>query len=83
MPMPRFYFHLRNEQSITDTDGTELPDIEAARAHALVVAHELMFNRDGMLEQDWSGWTMSVQDAEGREVFSFTLADAGSEMAGR
>jgi len=41
--MPRFYFHLRARGRIhTDAEGTELPDVEAARAHAVAVADELL-----------------------------------------
>jgi hypothetical protein len=33
--MPRFYFHLHNDLDCSDEEGFELPDLEAARAHAL------------------------------------------------
>ncbi len=33
--MPRFYFHLLNDVDAPDEEGVELPDLEAARAHAL------------------------------------------------
>jgi hypothetical protein len=32
--MPRFYFHLRNDLSVDDEEGMELPDVEAARERA-------------------------------------------------
>jgi hypothetical protein len=32
--MPRFYFHLRNDLSVDDEEGQELPDVEAARVRA-------------------------------------------------
>ena len=32
--MPRFYFHLRNDLSVDDEEGRELPDVEAARVQA-------------------------------------------------
>jgi hypothetical protein len=32
--MPRFYFHLLNDIDAPDEEGKELPDLEAARAHA-------------------------------------------------
>ena len=44
-----------------------------ARDHATGVAHELMLNSDGMLEQRWSDWTMSVYDGVGTELFSFPM----------
>jgi hypothetical protein len=33
--VPRFYFHLHNDVDIPDDEGVELPDLEAARAHAV------------------------------------------------
>jgi hypothetical protein len=32
--MPRFYFHLINDVDVTDEEGKELPDLEAAREYA-------------------------------------------------
>jgi hypothetical protein len=32
--MPRFYFHLLNDVDAPDEEGTDLPDLEAARKHA-------------------------------------------------
>ena len=32
--MPRFYFHLRNDLSVDDEEGTELPDLDAAHRRA-------------------------------------------------
>lgn len=75
--MPMYYFHLRNGETITDVDGTDLADEAAARAHAAGVARELMFRRESMLQRDWAKWTMSVRDEAGRELFSFTLNDFG------
>ena len=33
--MPRFFFHLHNDADVTDEGGEVLPDLEAARAHAI------------------------------------------------
>ena len=33
--MPRFYFHLHNDVDVPDDEGIELPDLDAARAHAV------------------------------------------------
>ena len=74
--MPMYYFHLRDNENITDIDGTELDDLEAARGHADGVAQELMFKSTGMLGEDWSKWTMVVHDGEGLELFSFLMSDA-------
>jgi Domain of unknown function (DUF6894) len=73
--MPLYYFHLRDDDTLIDPDGTELTDVIAARAHAGCVARELMNNSSGLLNDDWAHWSMVVQDAKGAELFSFPLAD--------
>jgi hypothetical protein len=72
-----YYFNLNDHDTVVDTDGTELPDVGAARIHATGVARELTSNGGGILTQSWSGWTMSVQDAHGTELFSLTMTDFG------
>jgi hypothetical protein len=75
--MPMYYFDLRDDETITDTDGTDLADVAAARDHAAVVARELTMNSHGFLDERWTEWTMSVHDSTGTELFSFALS--GSE----
>ncbi len=63
--MPMYYFHLRNQDHITDVDGTELPDIEAAREHAETVALELTFKSHSFMDEPgriglWSFRTATV-----------------------
>ena len=36
--MPRYFFHLRNDHSLTDEEGTLLPDDAAARERAMTFA---------------------------------------------
>jgi Domain of unknown function (DUF6894) len=40
IPMPMYYFNLRDNDEIPDEDGTELVDIDAAREHADKVARD-------------------------------------------
>jgi hypothetical protein len=75
--MPMYYFCLHDNVDVADVDGTDLPDLAAAREHATAVARELKFKRNGMLNRSWSQWTMSVRDNAGQEVFAFGLADFG------
>jgi hypothetical protein len=72
-----YYFNLNDHETVVDTDGTDLPDVGAARIHATGVARELTSHGGGILTQSWSGWTMSVQDAHGTELFSLTMSDFG------
>jgi hypothetical protein len=80
--MPMYYFHLCDDEMLSDVDGTDLINVDAARAHATVVARELVLNTDGMLEQRWSAWTMSVHDDVGKELFSFELSDFANGNSG-
>ena len=74
--MAMFYFDVHDgDRVLKDDDGTDLADIDAARAHAVVVVQELMFRRDGMLERDWSEWKMSIHDGEGGELLRFNFSD--------
>ena len=75
--MPLYYFHLRDHDTVTDVDGTELIDLDAARAHADVVAKELKFKNDEFLDEAWSEWSMHVHDDQGSEVFSFPMSGVG------
>jgi hypothetical protein len=73
--MPVFYFHLKHPDVLPDVDGTDLASVDDALAHALIVARELMFKRDALLERKWSEWTMSIHDSHDTELFSFQLSD--------
>ena len=77
--MPMYYFHLRDNEKITDVDGTELIDLAAAHTHADGVAQELMFKSTGILGEEWSKWTMVVHDGDGLELFSFLMSDAKND----
>jgi hypothetical protein len=72
--MPKFYFAMSDDTVLDDTEGTDLPDVDAARRHAKVVAAELMHHRDSMLGQPWSDWTMIVKDDKGEKVLSFRVS---------
>jgi len=81
--MPMFYFHLSNGQAVADTDGTNLPDIDAAWKHALAVAGELKSPSSGMLGHPWSDLTMFACDAQGQELFSFPMSHFIANEDGR
>jgi len=41
--MGRFYFHLQNgDQLLQDPEGTDLPDVDAARQEAILAAREIL-----------------------------------------
>jgi hypothetical protein len=57
--MPRFFLHIRNgEEFIVDPDGSELPDLAAAKALAILGAREIL------AENLVSGETLDGQQIE-------------------
>jgi hypothetical protein len=40
--MPRYFFHLYNDETVMDEEGRMLPDLSAARANAIGEAREMM-----------------------------------------
>ena len=81
--MAMYYFHLEDDETIVDSDGTDLVNTAAAREHAAAVARELTENSTGFLDERWSEWTMSVHDDSGVELFSLPLSDFGDGNSGK
>jgi hypothetical protein len=75
-------FHLLDNEEVVVADGTELPDLDAAREHARQVARELTFKRDGMLQRRWSRWATSVRD-NGQVLLSFSMGNFESRATGK
>jgi hypothetical protein len=59
--MPRYFFHLRDGRTSLDDDGTELPDIHAARRTAITLSGETL--KDGASDTLWEGapWQICLQ----------------------
>src|SRR5229473_6991225 len=69
--MPRYFFNLNDGQKIIpDLEGTELPDDDCARAHAIQVVRELARNR----EERTRSWRLAVCDAHGTLCFELPFA---------
>ncbi len=64
--MPRYFFHVKDGFSTIDNEGTELPDLSAARAGAIRMSGEIL--RDlGAKFWDGTQWMLEVAD-EGRQI---------------
>ena len=75
--MPRFHFHLRARGMIhRDHDGTELPDLAAARAHALTVARELMDNSNVTTRH----WSIRVENDADEKQLDMYFADVDPRL---
>ena len=74
--IPRFYFNQATRQGyIEDPDGSELPDLEAARAEAILGARHLW--AAAIVEgKDLTGERFEVSDEDGRVVLEVPFVDA-------
>jgi hypothetical protein len=73
--MPRFYFHVHDDKTVVDEQGTDLPDLAAARAEAVSGARDLMCEqvREGRLNL---AHRLEVEDEQHRRVFSLPFRAA-------
>ena len=70
--MPRFYFHLcAPDQVFTDDIGSDLSDLSAAHARALILADRVMMIF-GFADRisDFRRWTVDVTDEEQRSLIT-------------
>jgi hypothetical protein len=68
--MALFYFHLQEDDKLhTDPDGTDLPDVGAARQEALLAARDILANAikagktkvpEAFVIADEAGWKLDV-----------------------
>ena len=82
--MPRFYFHIRSARGalVRDEAGMHLPDIDAARAEARLVAEEISaeYGRGG---RDYSGSHFEIVSADGQQTISMpTFLALNHEQSG-
>jgi hypothetical protein len=73
--VPRYYFHLFNEETVMDEQGMELPDPAAAREQAIDDARDMICRsvREGRLNLDHR---MEVTDESGGIVVTVRFRDA-------
>ena len=83
--MPRYFFDVHDSLSMIDVDGTELPDLEAARHEAVRLVGALLKDDPSNF---WNGeyWSVEVSDARRMVLFALhfhaTGAPATSGAAG-
>jgi hypothetical protein len=65
--------HIRNGNKLEiDPDGTELPDLQAARVEALKVAHELMIEVSDLGDEA----AIEIADGDGHPLLSVRFSEA-------
>jgi hypothetical protein len=78
--MPRFYFHVDDNRTTLDQEGTVLPDIEAARQESITAAGEMLRNGSGHVIWGGKPWRMRVTDQpDAKSKPLFTLRFSASE----
>lgn len=83
--MPRYFFNLRHRPGsgglAADREGDELADVNAARAHALSEARDLIARGRNETIHDWMVCSFEVTDERDKPVltvpFSDTLPEEG------
>jgi len=76
--MPLYFFNLHDGgKIIPDSEGTELTDYHAARAHAFRVMRELSRNREDVT----SVWRLVVCEGNGIPCFQLSFARADDTMS--
>jgi hypothetical protein len=73
--MSRYFFHVENHPSRPDPEGTELPDVHAARCQALRYAGELLIEADPSHFMHHEPVRLRVKDESGRDVVVLEIHD--------
>jgi hypothetical protein len=69
--VPRYFFHFSDgKRQFSDSTGTELSGLSAARRHATEHVRDLKAAMCDPHVLDLSGWSMTVANARGHEVFT-------------
>jgi hypothetical protein len=80
--MPRFFFHLEHVRVVKDQDGSEHPDLEAAKLHAVrTVADTLAHEPQAFWDAD--AFRMTVSEADGLVLFTIEMFASMAPAAGR
>jgi len=71
-PMPRYFFHTEDGRRFPDKEGTDLPDIGAARSAAIMVLSEVL--RDNP-DEFWTHerFKVTVTDEAKRTLFTIRM----------
>jgi hypothetical protein len=73
--MPRYFFNVYDDVIAPDEEGTELPNIEAARLHAVIGARDIVseqVRRGYFVRSHW----LDVVDENGNLLLKVTFGEA-------
>ena len=71
--MPRYFFHVSHHSSDPDTEGSELPNLQAAQTAAVRLCGEMIQEIDGKF---WDAplWQLRVTNQDQRLLFTLTFS---------
>lgn len=78
--MPRYFFYVRDGNTIPDAEGTELPDIYTAQEQAIRTSGTILREK-GARFWDGTEWRMEVTDEQG--TFLLVLRFSAEESFSR
>jgi hypothetical protein len=81
--MPRYFFHFVHRNGwVRDGEGTELPDLGSAHAHAALLVKQATAYFEG--RRDWSGWLIRITDANDRSplIVLFPAIRCAADLTG-
>jgi hypothetical protein len=72
--MPRYFFHVQDGATILDDEGTELPDLAAAKDEAISTSGQML--KDGGIISLWNGtpWKMWVTNEAQKTLFTVNFS---------
>ena len=77
--MPRYYFHVKDSAYRPDREGTELPNIAAARREAAQLVGDLLRDHQG---RSWNGfqWEIQVTDEAASTLLTLRITAVDTSM---
>lgn len=70
--LPRYFFHIHDGADLPDDEGTDLPNLDAARNDAVRLSGEMLRDSGGSF---WNSgeWSVEVADEAGLTLFTLTF----------
>lgn len=79
--MPRYHFNVHDGFDLPDPEGSDLPDLRAARIEAVRYAGSLLHDH-AVTFWDHDDWRMEVTDEAGLILFSLIFVASDSAASG-
>jgi hypothetical protein len=87
--MSRYYFNVKDGETILDNEGIELPGMEAVREEALATSLEILRGMHGLADhwsrEPWRLWVTDQPSGAGKTVLTleFSAKNGDGKGAGR